>query len=152
MSTIAYVSSVLNIHDYRFLEKLNAAAHKVYVLSIYKGAEIPQEIRSLSNLTIVHFRINTLAKMLWWLASLFLHAIALMISKLVMLLTFLIPNTFRRFLFSRPWFLRALSFHVLVHFFAYKKEIDRLQPDVIHAGWIKTDGLLATLYHQNNFQ
>jgi L-malate glycosyltransferase len=54
---ICYVSSVLNIHDYRFLSALTQRNHDVYLVSYVASRQvspIPEFIRDIKRLTIIH--------------------------------------------------------------------------------------------------
>lgn len=53
---ILYISSILTIHDYRFLKKLSLN-HKVYLVS-FKEQAIPDNIKQIEGLTIFHLPIE----------------------------------------------------------------------------------------------
>jgi len=52
---ICYLSSVLTVHDYRFLAELAKRNFDVYLVTYFDG-EIPGDIRSLDKVTIIHRR------------------------------------------------------------------------------------------------
>jgi hypothetical protein len=60
---IAYVSDILNVHDYRFLEKLSERDHDVWLITFSpRGEVLPAEIRRLPNIHVIHQQVELRSK------------------------------------------------------------------------------------------
>lgn len=111
---IVYLSSNLNIHDYRFLRKLSESDHKVYLITHFDSEELPSYIKALQKIEIIHYK-NPLA-----FAS-GAEKYSILTRKL------------------RCWFAFLKSLLRL------RRDIKKIKPDVIHAGWTQAEGFLAAL-------
>jgi glycosyltransferase involved in cell wall biosynthesis len=140
---IAYLSRLLTIHDYRFLQKLVTSGYETWLITSYQG-ELPENICTLPNLQVE--RLQTLhrydpRRLVW--------------SVLPWQLWFRLlqrgqdPNKWLSGL-SAGGSLHARHPLARMGFWTLARQYTRLiqllatiQPDVLHAGWVQGDGLLA---------
>jgi glycosyltransferase involved in cell wall biosynthesis len=137
---IIYLSHILNIHDYRFLEKLSASNHDVLLVAI-DNSEIPKSISSIYGLKHVviprplpmhnykyYFSFESIILALG-------HYLYRVIEKL----------GFHKKVFNK----RTVYSHEEFRFLFYRKKLSRIikkfKPDVLHAGFVQLDGLVAEL-------
>ena len=150
---IAYVSDVLSIHDYRFLSKLSQSQHTVSLITYYDGADLPSAIRSLPNIEIIHRHLPSKWELKQYLNSGALKRItAHFLSRTYLrvsrngapLLRKPFDNwltTYRRMLIL----LAAYSFRSYQGMPHFIETLRKINPDVVHAGWAQSSGLLTAL-------
>jgi L-malate glycosyltransferase len=118
---IVYLSEILNIHDERFLQKLTQRGYDTWLITYYHEPRVPELIQRIDGLHII----------LW-----------------------LNPHYARRFkidteyvsIESGGWWHRLLAiqglWQCLRHF---RKTLAEIRPDIVHAGWVYSSGLIAAL-------
>ena len=137
---IIYLSHILNIHDYRFLEKLSSSNHDVLLVAIDNN-KIPEPISSIVDLKYV-----TISRPLPRLNYKYYFSIVSIVLALRHMLYRVIEKSgFLVKLFNK----RTLLLHEEFRFLFYREKLSRVinkfNPDVIHAGWIQLDGIVAVL-------
>ena len=151
---IAYISHILNIHDYRFLKKLSESQHRVWLITHYRGKQLPTNIRNLPNVEIIHgyFRskwnprrymdrqaLRLLAGHLLWRAYLGVTKRSPLVQKCV---------ASRDWSQSDRWMIRMHAASGLRPYQCYHHLVGVLRhinPDLVHAGWVPADGLITAL-------
>ena len=137
---IIYLSHILNIHDYRFLEKLSASNHDVLLVAV-DNSDIPESISSIDGLKYVTIpRPLPMHDYKYYFSFLSIiialrHYLYRIIEKL----------DFHKRVFNK----RTIYSHEEFRFLFYRKKISRIikkfKPDVLHAGFVQLDGLVAEL-------
>ena len=137
---IIYLSHILNIHDYRFLEKLSASNHDVLLVAI-DNSEIPKSISSIYGLK--HVAIPRPLPM---------HNYKYYFSfeSIILALRHKLYRTMEKFGFSKKFFPEKSQFlHEEFRFLYYSQKLSQIikkfKPDVLHAGWVQLDGIVAAL-------
>jgi glycosyltransferase involved in cell wall biosynthesis len=137
---IIYLSHILNIHDYRFLEKLSASNHDVLLVAV-DNSNIPESISSIDGLK--HVVIPRPFPMHDY--KYYFSFISIIIALRHYLYRVIEKLDFHKKLFNK----RTLYSHEEFRFLFYRKKLSQIikkfKPDVIHAGWIQLDGLVAAL-------
>lgn len=137
---ILYMSHILSIHDFRFLEKLLTSNHDVLLVAV-DNSDIPESISSIDGLKSVaiprplptHGYKNYFSLRFIMLAL--RHKLFRFIENLGLV----------EKLFNKKTILAHESFHLIY----YKEQLSRIikifTPDILHAGWVQLDGLVAEL-------
>ena len=137
---ILYLSHILSIHDSRFLEKLSSSNHDVLLVAV-DNSNIPESISSINGLKCVtiprpipghdykyYFSFNSII-------IAFRHKIYRVLEKFA----------FVKKLFNK----RTLLSHEEFRFLYYSKKLSQIikkfKPEVVQAGWVQLDGLVAAL-------
>ena len=130
----------MTIWDYRFLEKLSSSNHDVLLVAV-DNSNIPESISSINGLKCVtiprpipghdykyYFSFNSII-------IAFRHKIYRVLEKFA----------FVKKLFNK----RTLLSHEEFRFLFYSKKLSQIikkfKPEVVHAGWVQLDGLVAAL-------
>jgi glycosyltransferase involved in cell wall biosynthesis len=140
---IAYLSRLLTIHDYRFLQKLVTGGYETWLITSYQE-ELPENIRTLPNLQVE--RLQTLhrydpRRLVW----------SVLPWQLWFGLLRLVQEPAKGLLGAPAGgALHAQHPLVRIGFWTLARQYERLiqllqriQPHVLHAGWVQGDGLLA---------
>ena len=137
---IIYLSHILNIHDSRFLEKLSESNHDVLLVAI-DNSEIPESISSLDGLNhvLIPRPLPTHDYKYYFSFESIIIAIRHFLYRVIEKLGF------HKKVFNK----RTVYSHDEFRFLFYQKKISRIikkfKPDVLHAGWVQLDGLVAEL-------
>ena len=137
---ILYLSHILNIHDFRFLDKLVSNNHDVLLVAIDNN-KISKEISNIDGLKHVLIP-RPLPK----------HSLKYFFSPVSVILAIkhilyrMIENTafFNKYL-NRRTIIRHYEFRFLYYQNRLSKIIKTFEPDILHAGWVQLDGLVAEL-------
>ena len=137
---IIYLSHILNIHDFRFLEKITSRKHVVLLVAI-ENNNIPESISNIDGLkheTIP--RPNLIYDYKFYLSF----------HSTLLALLHILYRAIETFGFTQKLFKkRTVLSHQEFRYFFYRKKLLRIikkfKPDVIHAGWVQLDGLVAEL-------
>jgi len=137
---ILYISHILSIHDSRFLEKLLSSNHDVLLVAV-ENSKIPESISSLDGLKHV-----TIPRPLPTHGYKNYFSLQFVILALKHKLFRFIENIgLVEKIFSEKTLLTHESFHLLYYQKRLSKIIKFFKPDVLHAGWVQLDGLVAAL-------
>jgi L-malate glycosyltransferase len=137
---IIYLSHQLNIHDFRFLEKLSSSNHNVLLVAV-DNSNIPESISSIDGLKYV-----TIPRPLpMHDYKYFFSFISIILALRHYLYRVIEKLDFHKKVFNK----RTLYSHEEFRFLFYQNKLSQIikkfKPDVIHAGWIQLDGLVAAL-------
>jgi len=137
---ILYMSHILSIHDFRFLEKLSSSNHDVLLVAI-DNSNIPESISSIDGLKHIVIPRPLPKNNLKYFLS--LQAIFLLIRHGIY-------RIIEKFSFFESYFSEKTKIsHQEFRFFWYREKIlqiiKKFKPDVLHAGWVQLDGIVATL-------
>ena len=137
---ILYLSHILNIHDFRFLDKLVSNNHDVLLVAIDNN-KISKEISNIDGLKHVLIpRPLPKHSLKYFLSPVSIilaikHILYRMIENTAFLNKYLNRRTIiRHYEFRFPYYQNRLS-----------KIIKTFKPDVLHSGWVQLDGLVAEL-------
>ena len=137
---ILYMSHILSIHDYRFLEKLSTSSHEVLLVAI-DNTEIPENIANLKGIKqIVVSRPLPRLNFKYYIS---LTAINLAVRH--MLYRIIEKNKFLQIIFDDKTKLSHEEFRYFFYANKVSKIIKKFRPDVIHTGWVQLDGIVAVL-------
>ena len=137
---ILYVSKVLSIHDYPFLQKLSLSVHEVLLFSVM-NSRIPEPISGLTGIRFMTFSLPRPRSDYRFYLS--LRSILLALIRIFYLL---IDNLgFHDKVFSDRTIRSHVSFRIFYYFKKLSRVIRSFKPDVIHACWVQMDGLIAAL-------
>ena len=137
---ILYISKTLSIHDYRFLEKFSSSDHEV-LLFAPENSSIPEPISSLAGVRFMNFshprpRSDYKYYLSWQSIIIALrHIFYRVIERLGL----------RDKIFNHRTILSHSPFLVFFYRQKLSKAIHKFKPDIIHAGWVQLDGLIAAL-------
>jgi glycosyltransferase involved in cell wall biosynthesis len=137
---ILYMSHILSIHDFRFLEKLSLSNHDVLLVAI-DNSEIPKSISSIFGLKhIVIPRPLPKNNFKYYLSF----------RAIILSLRHGIYRIIEKFSYFKSYFSETTKIsHQEFRFFFYRTKIlqiiKKFKPDVLHAGWVQLDGLVAEL-------
>ena len=137
---ILYMSHILSIHDSRFLKKLLSSNHDVLLVAI-DNSNIPESISSIEGLKhIVIPRPLPKNNFKYYLSF----------QAIILLLTHGIYMIIEKFSYFKSYFSDTTKIsHQEFRFFFYRTKIlqiiKKFKPDVLHAGWVQLDGLVAEL-------
>jgi len=98
---ICYLSKLLINHDHRFLTKLVERGYETYLVTYYLGETLPDDIRAIKGLKIIHHRPKDL--------------------------------------------MGIQKFLLWAQVFDFRRILRELEPDVLHSGFVWSDGFLAAL-------
>jgi glycosyltransferase involved in cell wall biosynthesis len=134
------MSHILNIHDFRFLEKLSSSNHDVLLVAV-DNINIPESISSIDGLKhIVIHRPLPKNSFKYYLSF----------QAIILLLRHGIYRIIEKFSYFKSYFSDTTKIsHQEFRFFFYRTKllqiIKKFKPDVLHAGWVQLDGVVATL-------
>ena len=137
---ILYLSHILSIHDYRFLDKLLSNNHDVLLVALDKN-EIPEIISSLKDLkTVLIPRPLPKHNMKYY------FSIRSILLALIHLVFRIIQNStlLKNYINERTNILHH-EFKIFYYQNMLSKIIKDFKPDVLHSGWVQLDGLVAAL-------
>ena len=118
---IIYLSDFLTIHDERFLCKLAEKGYDTWLVTYYHQPRLPERIRRIKGLHIVHWYNQVYAK------------------------RFEVDREYVS-LESSDWLARLLGLQGLGQCFRhFCRAIEQIEPDVVHAGWVYSSGLIAAM-------
>ncbi len=137
---ILYLSHILSIHDFRFLDKLISNKHDVLLVAIDNN-RIPEKILNIEGLKYMAMP-RPLPK----------HSLKYFLSPSSIMLALrhtafrMIENIsfFNNYLNERTSFLHH-EFRILYYQNRLSKIIKTFEPDILHSGWVQLDGLVAAL-------
>ena len=150
---IAYVSDVLSIHDYRFLQKLSDSQHAVWLITYFNGSQLPSSIRTLPNIKVIHSHSPSKWNLIQYRT----------LGQFKQLATHLLSRAYLRLsrngvpLLRKPFddwlttdrkmltLLAAYSFRSYQSLPHFTKTLHAIKPDVVHAGWVQSSGMLTAL-------
>jgi glycosyltransferase involved in cell wall biosynthesis len=137
---ILYLSHILSIHDFRFLEKLSSSNHDVLLVAI-DNSNIPESISSIDGLNYITIpRPNLLYDYKYYLSF----------YSIILAIWHLFYRVIEQFGIENKLFNKKTIFsHTEFRFFFYKKKLSQIikyfKPDILHAGWVQLDGFVAGL-------
>ena len=137
---ILYMSHILSIHDSRFLKKLLLSNHDVLLVAI-DNSNIPESISSIDGLKhIVIPRPLPKNNFKYYMSF----------QEIILLLIHGIYKIIEKFSYFKSYFSDTTKIsHQEFRFFFYRTKIlqiiKKFKPDVLHAGWVQLDGLVAAL-------
>ena len=137
---ILYLSHILSIHDFRFLEKLSSSNHDVLLVAL-DNSNIPKSISKIDGLKhIVIPRPLPKNSFKYYLSF----------KEIILFLRHGIYRIIENFSFLKSYFSETTKIsHLEFRFFFYRTKllqiIKKFKPDVLHAGWVQLDGIVATL-------
>ncbi len=118
---ILYLSDSLTIHDERFLWKLTQSQYDTWLVTYYHEPEIPEPVRRINGLHIVH----------WYNGR---YSARYKVEGEYMGIE------------SNGWRGRLAALQGLWQcFIHFRKTIKEIRPDIVHAGWLYSSGLIAAL-------
>jgi len=137
---IIYLSHILNIHDFRFLEKITSSKHDVLLVAI-DNCKIPEPISSIDGLeyVIIPRPLPRLNYKYYFSFESIILALRHKLFRIIEKIDFLIKLVGQRTIFSHE------EFRFLFYRSKLSRIIKKFKPDVIHAGWVQLDGLIAAL-------
>ena len=137
---ILYMSHILSIHDFRFLEKLSSSPNNILLVALDRN-NVPDFI---SNLNAIEYL--TVPRPLPRYKLKYFLSFRSMLLAIRHIAYRIIENSP---LFNKYFNERTIILHQEFRFLYYQyhliKIIKKFQPDIIHAGWIQFDGLIAAL-------
>ena len=137
---ILYMSHILSIHDFRFLDKLSSSSHDVLLVAI-DNCKIPEPISSIYGLK--HVAIPRPFPRLDYRYYFSFESIILALRhKLYRIID---KFGFPKKLFNKRTLFSHEEFRLLFYRKKLSQIIKKFKPDVILAGWVQLDGLVAAL-------
>ena len=137
---IIYLSHIMNIHDFRFLDKLVSNNHDVLLVAIDNN-KISKEISNIAGLkhVLIPKPLPRYSFKFFISPRSIILAIKHMIYRIIENIAF-----FNNYLNKRIT-LRHHEFRLLYYQNRLSKIIKTFKPDILHAGWVQLDGLVAEL-------
>ena len=137
---IIYLSHIMNIHDFRFLNKLVSNNHDVLLVAIDNN-KISKEISNIAGLkhVLIPKPLPRYSFKFFISPRSIILAIKHMIYRIIENIAF-----FNNYLNKRIT-LRHHEFRLLYYQNRLSKIIKTFKPDILHAGWVQLDGLVAEL-------
>lgn len=137
---ILYMSHILSIHDFRFLDKLSSSKHEVLLVSIDRN-DVPNYISNLDGIKIL-----TIPRPV----PRFNFRYFLSFESILLAIKHIIYRMIQNFQFFKNYFNDQTKFlHQEFRFLHYKNQLSKIiktfKPDIIHAGWVQLDGIIAAL-------
>jgi len=137
---ILYMSHILSIHDLRFIEKLLSSNHDVLLVAV-DNSNIPESISSIDSLKCVTIPRPILERDYKYYFS---------FNSIIIALRHKIYRVLEKFAFVKKLFnKRTLLLHEEFRFLYYSKKLSKIikkfKPEVVHAGWVQLDGIVAAL-------
>ena len=137
---ILYLSHILTVPDFRFLKKLLLTKHDILLVAM-ENSSIPESISSIDGLKCV-----TIPRPL----PRHNYRYYFSFESIILALRHKLYRIMEKFGFSKKFFPEKSQFlHEEFRFLYYSQKLSRIikkfKPEVVHAGWVQLDGLVAVL-------
>lgn len=135
-----YLSKILSIHDFRFLQKLSDSHHEVLLVAM-ENFRIPESISALKGIKYV-----TIPRPLPRQD----YKNYFSLQFIILALRHKLYRILEKFELVEKYFNeKSILMHESFHFLFYQKKLSTIindfKPDIIHAGWVQLDGFIAAL-------